>query len=225
MRIDRRIAAAAACVMAVALTQCAKSVTAPQSTRTHSVVTTAQVPATPTAPVTLATSDPESQVQVTLDVATLQQIVQLAGGPATIKMTDMAPVDYTSLPAGESAQIGNKTMAVLVFDIQRSAAASVGLSVASGDADANAAAAQGTGSMAFKVKNNTGRRCTPGKVDLLQIFGSASSLLNSNVTIDDDTPLQNIVGSSDSITLAVRHFIFDFECPRIVPGTGAIGGD
>jgi hypothetical protein len=212
--------------MAAAVNSCKKDVTAPESQpRTHSVATTVQVPRIPTAPITLTTNDPESSAQVTLDVATQQKIVQAYGSAVTIKMTDMAPVDFGTLAATESAQLGGPREAkVLVFDIQPTSSASLSLAgPAQGFGFAQSIMAQtaGKATMAFKVKNNTGTRCTPGKVDLRQIFGSSSDLLTSTLVIDDDHPLQNISGSSEDIVLGVRHFIFCFECPRVVPVSGA----
>jgi hypothetical protein len=70
-----------------------------------------------------------------------------------------------------------------------------------------------------KLKNDTGKRCTPGKVDLGQVFGTSSSLINSNVIIDDDAPIQNITSDSDELGIKIRHFIFSFECPRVIAVT------
>lgn len=228
VNIRKMLAASAAGLMVASLTQCKKSPTAPAtaSTRTHSVVTTVQVPATPTAPITLSTNDPESNVQVTLDVAALQQLVQLVGGAAQIKMTDMAPKDYTSLPASEAALVNkdDKSLATLVFDISASAAAGTANAF---DPFSTAVPAYQTShadpTFTFNVKNNSGKRCLPGKVDLEQIFGSNATDLNSTIFIDDDTPRQNIIGTDHDLAMSVEHFIFCFECPRVTP-TGASGG-
>jgi hypothetical protein len=109
--------------LAIALASCSES-TAPSS-RTYSVSTTATVPANPTAPILLITNDPQSKVTVTLSVATLQTLAQILGGPAQIKMTDVAPTDYSSLPANEQTSIskfGSRTLTVLVFDVTRTGA-------------------------------------------------------------------------------------------------------
>ena len=221
MKFDKRIVAVGACVMALSLTQCSSDPTAPSAPRTRSVATTVSVPATPTAPITLSTNDPESQVSIVLDVPTLQAMVALAGGPVTVKLTDMAPVDFASqLPASERALIGKSgklVMSVLVYDITRSSANAVGSTAAavasySSIVSKNAVLA---GTQTFSMKNNTGKRCTPGVVDLLQIFGVSSNLLTSSINIDDATPLQNITGTATATGQAVLHFIFDFECPRV----------
>lgn len=221
MKFDNRIVAAGACVMALSLTQCSSDPTAPSAPRTRSVATTVSVPATPTAPITLSTNDPESQVSIVLDVPTLQAMVALAGGPVSIKVTDMAPVDFSSqLPASERALIGKSgklVMSVLVYDITRSSANAVGSTAAavasySSLVSRNAVLA---GTQTFKLKNMTGKRCTPGSVDMIQIFGSTSKALTGTSTIDDDVPLQNITGTVSGSAENVLHFIFDFECPRV----------
>ncbi len=103
MKIDRRVAAVAVCVMATTLTQCNKSVTAPVA-RTTNVTATTTVPANPTAPVTVATADPQSNVSATVPTATAQALAAAAGGSVTVKMTDVAPTNYASLPPAVSAQ-------------------------------------------------------------------------------------------------------------------------
>jgi hypothetical protein len=95
MKIDRRIAAIAVCVMAVTLTQCGKSITEP-TPRTHSVTATAAIPANPTTPIILSTNDPESHLMTVIDVATAQSIVQSAGGPVTVTINDLAPADFAT---------------------------------------------------------------------------------------------------------------------------------
>ena len=205
---------AATCVMAVVLTACNKSSTSPEPARTHSVTTTASVPANPTAPLTLTTNDPQSSVQVTLDAASLQAIAQAVGGAASVKLTDMAPVDYGTLPSTEVAKFGQQPLGILVLDVTPAGAAGSNLAMASRLANSTIHITN------FSIVNNTGKRCTPGVVDLYQIFGSTATLLASTIVIDDAQPLQFISGSANDVNYAVLHFIFDFECPRVTPTGG-----
>ncbi len=211
----------AAAALSVSLVACHSNPTAATAVRTASVAATVQVPAVPTAPITITTNDPQSNVQVTLDVKTLQQIAQLVGGAAQIKMTDMAPVDYKTLPASEQALVNHdsKSLATLVFDIQPSSSVSAIAALRTFPVLAQTTSGS---TFTFKIKNDTGKRCTPGTVDLLEIFGSSSGLLSSAVVIDNDIPLQNISGTAEQVLIQVKHFIFCFECPRVTP-TGGIG--
>jgi hypothetical protein len=218
MKLDRRIALVATLMIAASLTHCKNSPTAPFNDRTYSVATTAAVPAVPTAPVTLATNDSASHVQVTLSVAALQSLAQAAGGAATIKLTDMAPTDFGTLPASEQANIGSQALVVLVFDVTKSSAASAGLAIA--PAVVSPISAQTTsGTTSFTLVNNSGIRCKAGRVDMFEIFGSNLTTI-SGATIDDSTP-QIITASNVSVALNILHFIFSFECPRATGGTGA----
>lgn len=229
MNFDRRLAVAATFVLAGLMTQCESSgPTAPRPTRTRSVSTTVQVPAVPTAPITLATSDAQGQASVTLDVAALAAIVKAQGGPVSIKMTDLASADYGTLAAGEQAMLAqarNLVMATLVFNIARSstrAGAQSELPVPTNPQLVSQSSGGGQGTLFFKVKNNSGKRCTPGVVDVASITSGAYSPLTSSAAIDDEFPLQNIFGNTqDFADYLVRTWIFDFECPRVTPNPTA----
>jgi hypothetical protein len=114
MTVDRRSAIVAVCVIAASITSCKKDVTAPVIARTYSVTATGQVPAVPTAPVTIATNDTASHVSATLSVTQLQAIVAAAGGPVTIAMTDVGSADYATLPADVLALVKPDAI-VIVF--------------------------------------------------------------------------------------------------------------
>ena len=124
MKVDRRIAIVAVCVIAASLASCKKDVTAPVVARTYSVAATAQVPAAPTAPVTISTNDPGSHVAATLSVAQLQSIVTAAGGPVTIKMTDVGSTDFSTLPASVVATLKPNDV-VIVFSTTLASGATV----------------------------------------------------------------------------------------------------
>lgn len=192
--------------------------------RTRSVKVTATIPANPTTPILIQTDDPESEVDVTLPVEALEAIIEAAGGPVQVTMTDMAPTDYDTLPASERALVEqNPSLATLLFDIVPISALSPG-EVSSGSGSLRAQQAEQANPRAFfKVKNRSGRRCTPGVVDFYQIFGANSTRLPSTIVIDDESPLQNIQGESSDIAFEVLHFIFCFECPRVTP-TASTGG-
>jgi hypothetical protein len=219
MKLDRRIALVATLMIAASLTNCKGSPTAPFNNRTYSVVTTIAVPATPTAPVTIATSDPNSHVQVTLPVAAVQAIVQAAGGGASVKMNDMAPTDYGTLPASEHALIGPQPIATLVFDITKSSAAAGLASASAGFGGISAAAVPSVVPVFLTLTNFSGTRCAAGPVLTFEISGTTKLSL-TGLSADNSTPNQ-IISGTVNLDFSFLHFVIDIECPLVTGGVGA----
>lgn len=87
--------------LAVLVSACNKTTTAPNNSKTETVTATSSVSATPTSPVSVQTTGSQSNVSATFDVASLQQIVAATGGATSITMSDLASKDY--------GQLGSKT--------------------------------------------------------------------------------------------------------------------
>ena len=115
-------------VLLVAVVGC-KDSTSPYTARTRSVTTTTTIPATPTAPVTIATNDAQSKVSLTLDVSAQQALNAVAGGPAQVKLTDVAPTATATLPAAERTFVENTggAFGTLVLEVTRAGAATSSL--------------------------------------------------------------------------------------------------
>ena len=228
MKVNRQIAIVATFLMAASLTQCKKSPTAPFDTRTYSVpATPVTVPAVPTAPIVIATNDPNSHVQVTLPVATLQAIVQAAGGAATVSMTDLAPTDFGSLPSDEGAKIGSRPLTVLSFSITKSSSAASVASSASGTATLQhhrGASDAGSGGQ-LHDQFPAGTTCNAGIV-LYEINATSSILLSSTFTINAGPPV-TATGTTSQLTFNGLTALLDFECPgTVISGaSGGSGGD
>ena len=190
-----------------------------QTTRTS----TASIPAAPSAPVSITSTMSGGEFSVTLPPEAQRELVSLAGGAVEVKVTDLAMSDLSMLPASEQASINSNSgvTAILVFDVTRvgGAGGAGGMSGASKRFPSLA-----TGSLTFSVKNNSGKRCSPGVADLVQIFGTTSTKLSSTVVFDDAMPDQNISGDSQDVVYSVLHFVFCFECPRTSTGSTGSGG-
>ena len=216
MKLDRRISVVATLMIAASLANCHESLTAPFNNRTYSVVTTTAVPATPTAPVTVTTSDPNSHVQVTLPVAALQAIVQAAGGAASVTVNDMAPTDYGTLPVSEHALIGPQPISTLVFDITRTSAAAGLASASAGFIPGISAAANFVGPFFVSVTNFSHSRCAAGPVWAYEISGTTKESI-SGFTADNSQPNQ-IISGNVLFDFSFLHFVIDIECPIVSGG-------
>lgn len=224
MNTSKLLLPAVMCVAVVTLAACAKETTG-VSPRTHSVVATASVPATPTAPITLTTNDPESHVSLTFDVTTLQQIAQAVGGAATITVTDIAPVDYGELTSIQADSISAYTktgydMKTLVLDIQGSTA-SVSAMPSPG-APAFDALSDILGFVPVRVTVTSA--CPPGLCQAARNRPNGRIFLEDagTLTIDGGTP-QTITGNI-VIVINNRRNIIVFLCPSRKPVSGASGG-
>ena len=151
----RLMASVALAGFAVLLSACDKTTTAPSgSHRTQSVTATASIPANPTAPVTIQTTDPQSQVAVTIDPATLKLFATAAGGAGTLTMTDLAPKDYNQAPAGFRSVVpaSDSVMGVFTFSVQKAAGSKVAANRAS-------FATQPFGTIAWQFQSSTFGHC------------------------------------------------------------------
>jgi len=176
---------------------CNRSTTAPVSNRTKTVTAVASVPAVPTAPVTVATSDPQSNTSATFDVATLNQIVSLVGGAAKVTMADVPPADFASTAEAATVnQVSGTQLGVIEFNFT---SASSGLVI--DDSLVGAGSNGGT-----KLKDQTATYPVPirfyytpptpalaipaGTVDVYMISGgvASSSKLIGTLTITADNP-------------------------------------
>lgn len=180
--MSKLLAVSTAGALAIALVSCSEA-TAPTKAapRTVSVATTAAVPAVPTVPVALTTNTTESKVTVTLPVAGLTALVQAAGGPVSITMTDLAAKDYASrLPAGTAALIDPaKTAGVFQFSTQRSGASQTALS-------SETVYLQGTSTILAGSVAITpfGQSCTPGTVTgFILSGGTKTSVALTSVSV------------------------------------------
>jgi hypothetical protein len=225
MKVDRRIAIAATFLMAASLTQCKTSTTAPYNGRTYSVTSPAvTVPATPTAPVTVATSDPQSAVQATLSVSTLQAIVASVGGAATVTMTDFDP---SELSASVRALIGPNPAKIIQFNITKSGSAAA---VALDPARAASIAAQVTGSgtsVSFNITLSNGATCgTQPALYVLSSAGTSFSLVDNTSFTFNAGPPTTISGTTTQLQVNQLTSLMNFYCQGVgVVVSGGNGGD
>ncbi len=209
-----------ACALVVLIAACHDS-TAPVIPRTHSVTAVASIPANPTAPITIATADPESKVQLTLDVATQQAIKSLVGGAAAqVKMDDIAPADYGTLSASDQAQIaaGTNELKVLVFDITSAGASAAGMIRSN---DVVAASTVFFPSITVNIVITSGPVCPAGPVIVSIIEAGVSAVHgNHNLTITAPPHPQTISGTLTFVAVHTGHFILVFSCPSVTGGIG-----
>jgi hypothetical protein len=225
MKLDRRISVVATLMIAASLSNCKESPLAPFNNRTYSVTSPpVSVPAVPVAPVALATNDPNSTVHVTVPVTALQAIVQAAGGAVTVTLKDVAPADYGTLPAGTQAQIGPQPLLTLLFNFQKSSAASAELAIASKNLSPSILKSLSNpvlvGPFVLVSPVFLGSRCPAGTIKVFQIIGTTSFQVQS-ATIDNSTP-QIISGNLfiDIADVVGGNIVLDFECP-VTGGVGA----
>jgi hypothetical protein len=228
MKVDRRIAIVATLVVAASLTQCKSSTTAPYDSRKYSVAATPiTVPAVPTVPMSISTNDPNSHVQVTLPVAALQAIVQAAGGPATVNMTDVAPPDFSTLPSGQGALIGPRPLTVLQFNITKSSAAASSAVSPARASTISAASVSTPTPITFTIGISSGTTCNLTPVlYLLQTGQNVFTAVDAtNFTLNVGPP-ETLTGTTTQLAFNQLYSVLDFECPSAkVTVSGASGGN
>jgi hypothetical protein len=228
--MSKRLTVITVGALAIALASCTTTTAPVNKTRTTSVSTTAAIPATPTAPITLQTNDPQSNVQATLPVASLQAMASLVGGAAQLKMTDLASTNYSTLPTGAQAaveQFGVQTMATIVLDLSKStalASASASRSVFRSNTAVGIgmAAANSIGSVGLSFINTSGRTCSAGPINIYDVTSGTSILIGAGsidasgrITANFNLTFYNYSGTFNFVS------VNNLTCPRL---TGAFTG-